>query len=182
MRIRRTPALALALAVATLVPALAEAGGARFGHGGGPPLGHGRGGHSGWMRPPGGLGHRPVPPGRFGWKPYHGFYPGYAYRPFAPFRAYAYWPGAYYLSVPTAVYLPPVTYSYVQAPPVVYAEPMPPAAAEESEPREVVYPNGKYVLRGDGVSTPYHWAWIPNPPPSPPDPGAAVGPEGPARR
>jgi hypothetical protein len=32
----------------------------------------------------------------------------------------------------------------------------------------VEYPEGRYELRGDGVSTPYSWVWIPNPPPAPP--------------
>jgi hypothetical protein len=27
----------------------------------------------------------------------------------------------------------------------------------------VVYPHGRYVLRGDGVGMPYAWVWIPNP-------------------
>ena len=36
--------------------------------------------------------------------------------------------------------------------------------------REVVYPHGKYVLSGDGVSEPWHWTWVPLalPPPSSP--------------
>ena len=33
--------------------------------------------------------------------------------------------------------------------------------------REVVYPNGKYVLYGDGVNQPYQWVWIPAAPPPP---------------
>ena len=34
---------------------------------------------------------------------------------------------------------------------------------------------GRYELRGDGVSTPYHWVWVPasGPPPSP-----VVSPQG----
>jgi hypothetical protein len=39
----------------------------------------------------------------------------------------------------------------------------------------VEYPQGWYQLRGDGVSAPYAWVWIPRPPPPP----AAV-PEAPA--
>jgi len=31
--------------------------------------------------------------------------------------------------------------------------------------REVVFPEGKYVLYGDGVSQPYRWVWIPSAPP-----------------
>jgi hypothetical protein len=38
--------------------------------------------------------------------------------------------------------------------------------------REVVYPNGKYVLYGDGVNEPYQWVWMAAapPPPAPPQP------------
>jgi len=54
---------------------------------------------------------------------------------------------------------PPVVY---QAPPVYYPAP--------AMPRVIEYPTGRYELRGDGVSTPYEWAWIPNPPPEPPPP------------
>jgi len=39
--------------------------------------------------------------------------------------------------------------------------------------REVVYPNGRYVLYGDGVTRPWQWVWqaaaLP-PPPAPPPP------------
>jgi hypothetical protein len=28
--------------------------------------------------------------------------------------------------------------------------------------RAIVYPHGRYVLHGDGVSTPYRWEWIPS--------------------
>jgi hypothetical protein len=31
---------------------------------------------------------------------------------------------------------------------------------QQSVPREVVYPHGKYVLYGDGVNQPYQWVWI----------------------
>ena len=48
-----------------------------------------------------------------------------------------------------------------------------PLMIEERPPiqREVVYPNGKYVLYGDGASQPWYWAWVPAalaPPLSPP--------------
>ena len=35
-------------------------------------------------------------------------------------------------------------------------------------PSVVEYANGRSELRGDGVTTPYRWVWIPNPPPPPP--------------
>ncbi len=62
---------------------------------------------------------------------------------------------------PYPVYSPPAV---VEQPPVVYQQP--------AVQCEVVYPNGKYVLYGDGVNQPYQWVWIPAapPPPSPPQP------------
>ncbi len=60
---------------------------------------------------------------------------------------------------PPAYYAPPaVAYS-----PAVYSQPPPPPP----RPRVVEYPTGRYELRGDGVTTPYMWVWIPNPPPPP---------------
>ena len=44
--------------------------------------------------------------------------------------------------------------------------PAPPQAPPTSNVAE--FPTGRYELRGDGVSTPYTWVWIPNPPTSPP--------------
>lgn len=34
--------------------------------------------------------------------------------------------------------------------------------------REVVFAEGRYVLLGDGVATPFRWVWVPNPPAAPP--------------
>jgi hypothetical protein len=69
-----------------------------------------------------------------------GFFFPYAYYPY-PGYAYAY---------PYPVYSPPAV---VEQPPAAY----------EQLPiqREVVYPNGKYVLEGDGVTQAYQWVWIP---------------------
>jgi hypothetical protein len=85
-------------------------------------------------------------------------------------------------------YPPPVAY----APPMVYATPpvysvpprySPPPTTYQQAPnyaaprasaiqREVVYPNGRYVLHGDGVHQPWQWVWVPSasPPPPPPPP------------
>jgi len=71
---------------------------------------------------------------------------------------------------PAAVYAAPApAYYYYSAPAVTYAPPPPPAPAP---PTEVVYPHGKYMLRGDGVTVAYQWVWMPNPPPPPPAPPA----------
>ena len=111
--------------------------------------------------------------------------------PFVPFG---------YSATPIVVYsAPPVYYApYSAAPPIVYTPPPtyggapayapPPAPAyapplqQELEPlqREVVFPSGRYVLRGDGVTTPYTWVWIPNPPSAPPG-GAPSSQRGAAR-
>jgi hypothetical protein len=83
-----------------------------------------------------------------------------------------------FYSVPSVVYYtyysPPVYY----APPVVYQAP-PVYVPAPAMSRVVEYPTGRYELRGDGVVTPYEWAWIPNPPAAPPAPvePATVTPE-----
>lgn len=64
--------------------------------------------------------------------------------------------GAYAEHAPPAV-------SYEPAP--VYAPPPAPAVQ-----REVVYPNGRYILYGDGVTQPWRWVWVPAPPAGPPPP------------
>jgi hypothetical protein len=71
-------------------------------------------------------------------------------------------------------YSPPVAY----APPPTYASPPPASQAAPSYAppqvatlqREVVYPNGRYVLYGDGVRQPWQWVWVPSAPPPPPPP------------
>jgi hypothetical protein len=85
------------------------------------------------------------------------------------------------LSAATA-YSPPVAY----APPAAYAAPpaysspsttyaQAPNYAQAPGPvvqREVFYPNGRYLLYGDGVRQPWQWVWVPSasPPPPPPPP------------
>jgi surface antigen len=46
-------------------------------------------------------------------------------------------------------------------------------------PNETIvrYPNGYYELRGDGISVPYYWVWIPTVPASPPQPPPESVPE-----
>jgi hypothetical protein len=100
----------------------------------------------GWARGPGGHGH------------HHGHHRFHHFSSFVfVYDPFLYYPYPYYYPYP--VYsLPDV----VEPPPVAY---QPPAVQ-----REVIYPNGKYVLYGDGVKQPYQWVWIPAapPPPSPP--------------
>ena len=80
----------------------------------------------------------------------------------APAPVY-YQPAPVYQAPAAAYYPPPPAYS---APPAyahqAYAEPA------SAQPRVIQYPHGRYVLRGDGAVTAYHWVWIPNPPIPPP--------------
>ncbi|HET8575692.1 MAG TPA: DUF4124 domain-containing protein [Methylomirabilota bacterium] len=67
--------------------------------------------------------------------------------------------------------------SYFYGPPMVYEQPSsyliaPPAPI----PSVIEYPNGRYELRGDGVTTPFRWVWIPKPPPGPPEAPPAAPP------
>ena len=46
---------------------------------------------------------------------------------------------------------------------------MPPPLPSAPPTQSVLqYPNGRYELRGDGLTAPYTWIWIPNAPPPPP--------------
>lgn len=79
------------------------------------------------------------------------------------------WPSVFAYTSPIVSYDPPAYYD----PPPVYNrmpvyDPVPPIPP--STPGTVEYPTGRYELRGDGVTTPYTWVWIPNPPPPPPPP------------
>jgi hypothetical protein len=81
---------------------------------------------------------------------------------------------AFAATVPYAappVYTPPIVY----APPAVYAPAPPARVAYQPAPayagpppppqvrREVVYPNGRYLLYGDGVRQPWQWIWVATP-------------------
>lgn len=61
------------------------------------------------------------------------------------------------------VYTAPPVYIPVAVP---FATSVVPAAP--ARPSVMEFPEGRYELRGDGVSTPYNWVWIPNPPAAPP--------------
>jgi len=86
------------------------------------------------------------------------FIGGFGWPYWYPYSANVY-PYPYPVYAPSVVSQPVVTYEQppVQPPPVQ---------------REVVYPSGKYVLHGDGVSQPWQWIWIPTAPPAVPAPPA----------
>ena len=73
---------------------------------------------------------------------------------------------------PPMIYAPPVAYAAPPAayapPATAYAPPPAPAAPPPPMPRTVEFGSGRYELRGDGVTSPYVWVWIPNPPTAPP--------------
>ena len=70
---------------------------------------------------------------------------------------------------PPIAYAPPPAYApapaYGSVPPVPFSTTTFGAAPTRSSVIE--FPTGRYELRGDGISTPYAWVWIPNPPPPP---------------
>ncbi len=84
----------------------------------------------------------------------------HSYRPFPYAYPYYYWP--YY-------FRPYYSSSYYYAPPAYVVTPAfysSPAAPQLQ--REVVFPEGRYFLQGDGDAVPYRSVWVPNPPTAPP--------------
>ena len=78
------------------------------------------------------------------------------------------------LAAPPPPVVTPAPVAYVQT--ADAAAPAPPAysrpRANTPPPfnRAVVYPNGRYLLFGDGVTHPWQWVWVPATPPPPPPP------------
>ena len=74
-------------------------------------------------------------------------------------------------------YYPYPAYTYIYPSPVYYlpaAVEQPPTVSQQSPvQREVMFPNGRYVLDGDGVTDAYRWVWIPTVPEMPPAPATA---------
>jgi hypothetical protein len=84
----------------------------------------------------------------------------------APYRYHYPYPYYYGPYGPDYYYAPPPTVIYQQAPTTYVA---PPAPVQ----REVVYPHGKHVLYGDGVTQAWQWVWVPTVPAGPPPPPPA---------
>jgi hypothetical protein len=173
--------------IAVAGPVLAASPGGGGGHGGGHGHGFGRG-HQGR----GGNRLHTVPPrffpnrhfhGGFGFR-FNGVWPYYGYA--APYYAYAPYYG-YSLLDPPAYAPPPPAYS----PSVGYAPPPPaysPPLGYTPSQTVVEFSTGRYELRGDGVTAPYRWVWVPSapvsPPPDamPPAPPVSAAPAEPPRR
>jgi hypothetical protein len=151
------------LALAILLTALAAAQAAQAqGAGRGlvpmPPVAHPGNPHPGNHQPGN---HQPgnLHPGNH--HPFHHY--GFKGQPFMP-----YWG--------MRVYAPPVRYasyaSYdaapVYAPAPVYRPPVSMELGLPPMPSVIPYPNGRYVLMGDGLTSSYRWVWIPDPPAAPP--------------
>ena len=145
---------AAALAV-TPIDALAQrmGGGARSGsQGGGSHSGFHRGAHNGG---PGGrsFAHRRFGGGLIVFAPpfWYGsdlsYDPGPAYAPAPAYGPAVYGPGVYGPGVGGTLALAP---------------------SAPSTPSVIEYPTGRWELRGDGITIPYRWVWIPNPPSAPP--------------
>jgi hypothetical protein len=122
---------------------------------------------------------------------HHQFGPPPHFRPFVKFGVVAPPPVVY---VPPPVYATPRPYYGPYYDPGLYAPPPPPVYEPPASsfappggtvsvappmPNVIEYPNGRYELRGDGITTPYQWVWIPNPPAGPP-PDAPSAPDAPA--
>jgi hypothetical protein len=89
--------------------------------------------------------------------PVPGYYAPTYYAPYgypAVYAPAASYPAAYY----PGAYVPPQYASYRPA----YVTPVSPVAW--TGPRVVQYSHGRYELRGDGVSVPYAWVWVPSGP------------------
>lgn len=65
---------------------------------------------------------------------------------------------------------------YVVSPPTYYPPFYSPSLSYTPMRTVIEFPSGRWVLQGDGITAPYRWAWLPNPPsdepPTPPPPPA----------
>jgi hypothetical protein len=111
--------------------------------------------------------------GAGGHTPMHpAIHPPFVHRPFHwGNRPFVWVPPAWYGSVPDYAPAPVFVYN----PPVIALAPPPPPV-----PSVVEYPTGRFEMRGDGITSPYQWVWVPNPPaappPAPPPPPAPRAP------
>jgi hypothetical protein len=95
--------------------------------------------------------------------PYYRYpYYAYPYYPYPPYPAYSY---------PASTY-PAYSSGYATRPPLAQSLEVAPSGPSRSTAvqREIVYPDGRYVLYGDGMTQPWRWVWEPaaSAPPAPP--------------
>jgi hypothetical protein len=127
------------------------------------------------------LGARVVP----GHPQFHGHFHGHGFvrafpRPFVFVNPYP------YFVAPSTAYVSPPSVYVVQSQSQTYSAPQTMiggstyidmssggsgAAGTATMPNVVFFPHGRYELRGDGITMPYVWVWIPNPPSAPPSSG-----------
>jgi hypothetical protein len=170
------------MAALLLAPDLASAGGRGSGHGSGPKSHHARGVKSVPVFSHPGRFHAtsvfpvPVDPWQFwGVKTKH--HPVRERPVFTPtFTPWA--SGVVVVNTPPAYApAPAVPPTIVYAPTSIVYAPAATSAPSPPEPTVVEHATGRYELRGDGVTSPYQWVWIPRPPPPPPPPPEASPPE-----
>ena len=66
------------------------------------------------------------------------------------------------------VVAPPIGYAPIYVPPPPPVPPTPGGSISIGSPEIIEFPEGRYELRGDGITTPYRWVWIPKAPTAPP--------------
>jgi hypothetical protein len=62
---------------------------------------------------------------------------------------------------PSSAYAPTTAYSPTPGGTISLGSPPP-------MPSVIEYPTGRFELRGDGITVPYRWVWVPKPPSAPP--------------
>ncbi len=149
------PLVGLGVTIALALPTVAHAG-----HGV-----HAHGGMGGFVGP-----RAPRPFGH-----HHHFFPRPFFFPAPFFPLVVVPPPAVAYAEPPVVYQPYQYQPYQPTmgyPSAAAAAVPPPAPPPPPIPSVIEYPHGWYELRGDGVSAPYVWVWVPKPPPPPPAPPA----------
>jgi hypothetical protein len=85
-------------------------------------------------------------------------------------------PWGFWPSSDPSLYNQPQVYS----PPPTYDNSLSLSPQYPPMPSVVEFPTGRYELRGDGRTEPYHWVWIPKPPTAPPAEPSSPAPPSPA--
>jgi hypothetical protein len=182
--LRRALSLVVVVAVVgALAPPAAFAHGSRGGHLAGSSRTGGGFAHKRFAMPQESVFPQPVDPWKF-WGTSHAgrHHHGGRHVPFAPFVSA---PG--FIGTPSVVVTTPAFSEVIQGSTVVYVPPAVSAPAAGlafggaptlPTPALVEHPSGWYQLRGDGMTTPYSWVWIPKAP-APPGPSTEPAPSAP---